>query len=271
MKSHGPRPSQPRTTARLQPRILRPHPAQEPRPLATRLPAIHKLLRARLVQGRRTHTRPVVMRHHMIQRNVVLAHQVSRQLGSARHRLGETVPTVIAHFDPDRKIIPRPVKIRMLPLLPRRDVLNGHVLLHCKMPRQKSNPVPPRTLVRPQCPHLQRLRMRIGIPIRILRLMNRNVARKHRPIQPPPILPRLNKILLQTHLPQHPHRRHHPTRSTADLTLPMLPLIRRAGGKINETRRERGQRGKNWEMVESVFHGNRSEQGAPFITGKPQD
>mgnify|MGYP001300518857 CR=1 FL=1 len=92
----------------------------------------------RTILVRRTHpaTRPVIMRHDLGKRNVILVHQISRQLGRTINRAGPAVASMLAHFDPDRVLVARSIQVGM----PSGDIgwqmLYRHVLINSVVPRE---------------------------------------------------------------------------------------------------------------------------------------
>lgn len=147
------------------------------------------------------------MSFDIAERNPPRIHQKSRQFGRVVDGPSQAVALVLAHLNTNGIIIPRPIKISVLPLFARRQMLHNQPRLHREMPRQKANAVATRSAPRRQGPTLERQRM-LPRPSRIvLRRMNSNVARPHRTMPFAPHRARRNHGLSHARLPQQLQRR----------------------------------------------------------------
>ena len=142
----------------------------KPTPLPTGPSVIEQEMRTVLVCRAHPATRPVVMRHYLGKRNVILVHQISRQLGSPINRTGPAVTPMLTHLDPDRVLVTRSIQVRM----PSSDIgwqmLHRYILINSVVPRET-----------PKLAALegQRVPPGIGTPAPILRTVDGNIARTH--------------------------------------------------------------------------------------------
>ena len=157
------------------------HSTKEPAPLLARLAIIEQEVRAILVGWIPSLPRPVVMRHDMTQGDALPLHQDRREFRSPLDRRPSTTAAVLAHFDANRETVSRTMEIRMLTLLADRHVLDRLAVIDGEMPNEITNAVAGFRLRRSQCATLERDRVLIGIRTVVLRAVNRNVARPHRP------------------------------------------------------------------------------------------
>ena len=81
---------------------------------------------------------PVIVRHHVIDFDLVLFHQVCRQRDRALDSLFEVSVLIDTNFDSDTDLIARSREIRMIALLVRREVLNDLRIVHREMPGAES-------------------------------------------------------------------------------------------------------------------------------------
>ena len=77
---------------------------------------------------------PMVMRNDLGERNPVLIHQVGRKLGSSINRPAQTVPLVLAHLEPYRIFVSRPIEVGMPPRNVRRQMLHRDTLIDSVVP-----------------------------------------------------------------------------------------------------------------------------------------
>ncbi len=138
------------------------------------------------------------MRDDVFQRNPVLPHEVSRELGCAGDGCCPVVAGVLAHFDADAVVVSGAVKICVLALLVGWQVLHARVVLNGKVPRQVSNSISTWPHPRSELAIVQRARMPPGVSSRrvILRAVDGNVSWIHRPILPSSVAAFRDKALV---------------------------------------------------------------------------
>ena len=81
---------------------------------------------------------PVIVRHHVIDFDLVLFHQVCRQRGCAFDGLFEVSVLIDANLYSDADMVAPSGEICMIALLVRREVLNDLSVVHREMPRAES-------------------------------------------------------------------------------------------------------------------------------------
>jgi hypothetical protein len=84
---------------------------------------------------------PVHVRDDMIQRDIILAHQSGRQLRGAVDGDAKIVTPVYTHFDPDGRSVSRAFVICMLSSFVSREGLVNGMIVHSKVPGEKSSAV----------------------------------------------------------------------------------------------------------------------------------
>ena len=122
------------------------HLSKEPLPLGPGVPIIEKVVRAVFVRLAQATARPVVVGNHFAQRNIVLLHQVGRQLGGALKGGRPAIALIFTHFNTDGVAVTRPTKISMLTLLVGGQVLHGTIFINAKVPDKIANAVKIRLL-----------------------------------------------------------------------------------------------------------------------------
>lgn len=105
-----------------------------------------------------------------------------------------------ADLDADAGLVAGPVVIRVFPLDVQRQALDRHPVIHGKVPRHVTRPVP----FRPSAEHALRhaARMLICRDIAIGRAVDRDVARAQRKLDVSPVAPGRNDHLVKVDLPR---------------------------------------------------------------------
>src|SRR3954469_13561086 len=128
----------------------------------------------------------------MIERDIILTHQLCCELRGAVNRNVTIVAAVNTHFDPDGRPVSRAFVIGMLSgFVSRQGLVNG-MIVHSEMPGKKSSAIvtAPEALV-----HSQRVIQRVGAARRIVCRMNSDKCRSHRPVQRTSAFARWNDVL----------------------------------------------------------------------------
>ena len=163
-----------------------PHPALEPTPLAAWLAIVQQEVGTVLVGRVFAAARPVVVRHHIAQRNVVLMHQGRAELGGALDGSPAAVAPVLTHLHPDRVAVAGSVKVGVFSLLVGWHVLHHPVFVDGVVPDQVANAVATAAAGRAQGSALERQGMLLGIGLAavVLGAVDSDVARRHGPHHP---------------------------------------------------------------------------------------
>ena len=183
------------------------HPPKEPAPLFAGLAVIEQKVRAVLVGRMLALPWPMVMRHDMTQGDALLLHQDRCELRCPLKGHPTVAAAVLAHFDADREAVSRAMEIRMLTLLADRHVLDRLAIIDGEVPNEITNAVAVFGLWRSQRSTLERDRMLIGIRAVILRAVNRDVPRPHRPHDFAAMAAARDHVGAKIHLAIHPRNR----------------------------------------------------------------
>ena len=153
------------------------HTIEEPLPSTTRPATVHEEMRAILVRifDVGADARPVIMRHHVVQRNSISVHEIGGETCGLVDRHPDIVAAMLTHFDADAVVVPRPIKIRVLTLLAAGQVLDGDICLNGEMPSEIADAIAAFTLRGTQGTAFQSKGMIVGISRVVLRAVNGNV------------------------------------------------------------------------------------------------
>lgn len=131
------------------------------------------------------------MGHDVFERNIVLMHQRSAELGGAVSGLRAAVAVVLAHFDADAVIVSGAIEVRMFALLVCRKMLDGDVFLHGEMPSEVTNAISAPALVSAELSILESTGVVPRVAAVVLRAVHGDVTRLHRTM----ILPTVTTLL----------------------------------------------------------------------------
>ena len=143
-------------------------------------------------RGRAVLARPVIMGNHIAEGNVVLLHQHRRQLGGTVPGDDGVVAPHLPHLNPDGIHVSGTAAVRMAPRLVQRNMLDGPVLVHRKMPVQGTHGPP-----------FQRTGMRRGVSRGVGRAVDGDEARMHGMGGAPRAGARGHEIAADVHFPGH--------------------------------------------------------------------
>src|ERR1044071_2075296 len=128
----------------------------------------------------------------MIERNIILMHQPGCELRGAVDGAAKIVAPVYTHFDPDGRPVSRAFVISMLTGFVSREGLVNGMIVHGKMPGEKST-----SIVSASEPfvHGECVIQCVGATRRIVGRMNSDKCRTHGVMQGTSALPRWNDVL----------------------------------------------------------------------------
>ena len=120
------------------------------------------------------------VRNDVIERDAILAHEFGRQLRGAVDGTANIVAPVYAHFDSDGRSVSLAFVISMLSSLVSRQALVNGMIVHREMPGKESGAIVPAS---ESLLHGERVTERVGPTRGIVRRMDRDKCRTHRPVQ----------------------------------------------------------------------------------------
>jgi len=120
------------------------------------------------------------VRDNMIEWDVILTHQFGCELGGAVNGDSEIVAPVYTHFDTDRGSVSPAFVVGMLSGFVSGEGLVNRVIVHREMPSEKPSPIMagPDPFI-----HGKRMMKCIGATGRVIRRVNSDKCRPHRPVQ----------------------------------------------------------------------------------------
>jgi len=128
----------------------------------------------------------------MIERDIILTHQARCESRGAVDGDVKIVTTVYTHFDPDGRPVSRAFVIRVLSGFVSREGLVNGMIVHSKMPGEKSSAI---VTASQAFVHGKRVMQGVGAMSRVVCRMNSDKCRPHRPMQGTPAIPRWDDVL----------------------------------------------------------------------------